>query len=232
MKKLKNFVANTSNHQQEIVDTKNKRNAYHQKSDSINNKINMLLQNRYYNSPSSLIEVSNQMKSSNNRIQSAYRRSDGSCNSSGKHNPSSSQPHNEFSKSNQMSEHIIIKNAKVNISMKNSKSESKNWRKNIGKLKVRAQEVQPYPKNSNSHFIVGNASNVVNQKTQQNLFSYPLNPAQMKQNTDVEDHIIEGKIDWLNFRRGKWRNRWNLSTCRKFSTNGSKFKRTSTFKGS
>ena len=211
MKKLKNFVANTSSHQQEIIDTKNKRNAYHQKSDSINNKINMLLQNRYYNSPSSLIATSNQSKSSNTRIQSAYRRSNASSHSSGKHNPTASQPLNEFSKSNKINEQTIIKNSKVNISMKNSKSESKNWRKNIGKLKVRAQEAQPYTKNSNSNYIIGNASIMANQKHQpQNLFSYPINSAHLKQFQNIEDNIIEGKTFNLIFRWRKWWNRWYL----------------------
>lgn len=157
MKKLKNFVSNTSQHQQEQAEIKNKRNASHQKSDSINYKINMMIQSKYYNSPSSLIS-SLQHSKANTRVHSAYRRSNTSSHSNAKHNSVSSKPLKDMSKIHNLKAESTIKGSKGMGGMKSSKSENKHCSKAIRKLKTKGPSLQQYSKNDNSHYIIGNAS--------------------------------------------------------------------------
>ena len=109
-------------HQPEIIESKPKRNTSHQKVESVNNKIAMVMQNRYYNSPSSLIHSAQQTKAPNTRLHSAYRKTDASSN--GKQGSHSSKPSKDFSRIHHIKGDSFIKNSKTNACLKQRKSES------------------------------------------------------------------------------------------------------------
>lgn len=184
MRKLKNFVSNTSNHQQELTDMKPKRNTSHHKVDSVSKKIAMVMQSKYYNSPSSLIASAQQTHVPNTRVHSGYRRSEPSSGSHSKHGSNSHKPVKEQSRIQNMKADSFIKNSKSNMKMKERKSE------NLRKLKARPQANNSSSKNSSkSTYIKGSGSNVVSLKGSQNLFAYNVN---MKPN-DGDDNFDLGQ---------------------------------------
>ena len=154
-----------------------------------------MIQNRYYNSPSSLIASIQQTKAPNTRIHSAYRRSNTSSHSSGKHNTTSNKPLKEISRLHHMKAESMIKNVKASVNIKNSKSENKSVRKNVQNLKVRDHKLQPYSISSNSHYLASHLHSLP--KNQQHLFPYQLNNTSMKQNSD-DEHYIEGENESIN----------------------------------
>lgn len=185
MRKLKNFVSNTSSHQQEIVDNKSRRTSSHQKVDSVNSKIVMVMQNKYYNSPSSLMASTQQTQAPNTRLHSGYRRANASTHSEGKHGSNSQKPPSELSRIQNLKAEPIIKNSKGSVDMKTRKSE------NFSKLKHRDihHEVQ-LKSGCKSHYISGKGSNMVSMKNSQNLFAYPVSSALVKHVSEIDEHLI------------------------------------------
>ena len=84
VRKLKNFVHNTSSHQQEIVEAKPKRTSSNIQGESANEKIAFVLQNKYYNSPNSLMASAQLSHPDNSGVSNAYRRSNASSTSANK----------------------------------------------------------------------------------------------------------------------------------------------------
>lgn len=152
-----------------------------------------MLHNKYLNSPSSLKATTHHSKDANTRISSAYRRSNASSHSSGKHNSISNNPLKELSRIHHLKGESLIKNAKASVNIKSSKSENKSIRKNLQKLRVRDHKVEPYSISNNSHYIAANLHSIP--KNQQNLFPYHYNNISLKQSSE-EEQLIEGNTNF------------------------------------
>lgn len=183
VRKLKNFGNNTSAHQQEIVDTKPKRNTSHQKVDSVNNKILFVMQNKYYNSPSSLIASAQHSNASNTRTNSGYRRSNASSVTANKNIPGSTAPFKDMSRIQNLNADSMIKNSKGDMSSKHRKSE------NLRTIKARINNPMHSKSNSKSSYIVG-GSNVISLKNSQNLFTYPVSNVFTNKPTEGEENFV------------------------------------------
>jgi hypothetical protein len=189
VRKLKNFGNNTSAHQQELVETKPKRNISNQKVESVNNKVLFVMQNKYYNSPSSLIASAQQTNSSNTRTNSGYRRSNASSVNGHKHSTGPAKPFKDISRIQNLNIDSMIKNSKTNMNIKHRKSE------NLRTIKARMSNPMHSKNNNKSNYIVG-GSNVISLKNSQNLFTYPVNNHFSNEPTEGDDNFVAdgGKI--------------------------------------
>lgn len=157
----------------------------------------MVMQNKYYNSPSSLIASAQTSNVPNTRDHSeGHRRPDSS--SQPKPGSQSHKSAGDFARIANLKANAIIKNTKTNISMKHRKSE------NLRKIKARASGNNSSGKySSKSSYIMAPGSNIMSLKGSQNLFVYNANssigkPQENTEELDTKQFITTGKLNfWL-----------------------------------
>ena len=129
----------------------------------------MVMQNRYYNSPSSLIASAQQTQAPNTRLHSGYRRTDASTNSTGKHNSSINKQIKDLSSIHNLKADQFIKARKELATY--SKSTTKH-RKSDNVRKWKHKPADHVKGASKSQHISGNGTHVASLKGSQHLFSY------------------------------------------------------------
>lgn len=141
------------------------------------------MQNKYYNSPSSLIASAHNSNASNTRTNSGYRRSNASSVTANKNIQGSNIPFKDMSKIQNLNADSMIKNSKGNMNIKHRKSE------NLRTIKARINNPIHSKSNSKSNYIVG-GSNVISLKNSQNLFTYPVSNVFTNKPTEGEENFV------------------------------------------